>query len=277
MAYTLVVGASGAVGSELTRLLTEQGRPVRRTTGKTPKEADQVRVDLMTGEGIENAIEGTERVFLMSPSGYADQYKLLSPLIREAKRRRLQKVVLMSAMGADANDDAPLRKAEIELERSGLPYNIIRPNWFMQNFNMSMIQPIRDQGKILLPAKKAKVSFIDTRDVSAVAARLLVSNDLKDRAFNLTGPEAIDHDRVAALISKATGKRITYQEIQPSDLKAGLLAAGLREDYANFLILLFGFLAEGYNAGVTSDVKLVLGREPIPFSKYAEDYRKAWI
>lgn len=38
-------------------------------------------------------------------------------------------------MGVEhAPPEAPFRKLELELENSGLKYNIIRPNWFMQNF-----------------------------------------------------------------------------------------------------------------------------------------------
>src|SRR5687768_9860572 len=114
----LVVGANGVVGSELVRLLKEQGHSVRVTTSKAASGGDQVQVNLVTGEGIRQAFEGVDRAFLLSPSGYGDQYKILSPLIQEARRRGLQKVVLMSAFGADANDAAPLRRAEIELEKS---------------------------------------------------------------------------------------------------------------------------------------------------------------
>ena len=44
------------------------------------------------------AFEGVERAFFLSPAGYADQYKNLSPLIQEAKRRGLKKEVLMTAV-----------------------------------------------------------------------------------------------------------------------------------------------------------------------------------
>jgi uncharacterized protein YbjT (DUF2867 family) len=277
MSRILVVGASGNVGSEIVRLLKEQGHSVKTTTSKPSRSADQVHVDLLTGQGIHEAFEGVDRAFFLSPGGYADQYKTLSPLIQEAKRRGLEKVVLMTAMGADANEASPMRRAELELEKSGLAYNIIRPNWFMQNFNTFWVQGIHQQGKILLPAKKAKVSFIDTRDISAVAAKLLTTGQFDNRAFNLTGPTAIDHDEVAQWISKSTGKKIVYQEITPADLRKGLLGAGLREDYTDFLLLIFGYLAEGYNATTTDSVKSIIGRDPISFAQYAQDYKKSWL
>lgn len=274
----LVVGASGMVGAELTKLLKAQGYSVRATTSKPVKEGqtDLAHVNLATGEGITKAFEGVDKAFLLSPPGYADQYAMLSPLIQEAKRRGLKKVVLMTAMGANAVETAPFRRAEIELEKSGLAYNIIRPNWFLQNFNTFWIQGIREHGKILLPAGQAKVSFIDARDISAVAAKLLTTDEFNNKDFDITGSEAVDHAQVATAISKATGQTITYQEIKPEELKAGLLAAGLPADYTDFLIMIMGFLREGYSAGITDNVKKITGQQPRTLAAYAEDHKLLW-
>ena len=164
----LIVGASGTVGSELVRLLKADGYQTRAITSqKTKVGPGQVYANLATGESLSAAFEGVDRAYLLSPPGYADQYKILSPLIQEAKRRGLKKVVLMTAMGANANEASPLRRAEVELEKSGLTYNIIRPNWFMQNFNTFWVQGIREQHVIALPAGTARTSFIDARDISA--------------------------------------------------------------------------------------------------------------
>ena len=133
----LVVGANGTVGSEVVKILNQKGFQVKATTSRSAHVKDgveYVQVNLATGEGVHAAFEGVERAFLLSPPGYADHHKMLSPLVQEAKRRALKKVVLMTAMGANASDATPFRKAEIELEKSGLNYNIVRPNWFLQNF-----------------------------------------------------------------------------------------------------------------------------------------------
>ncbi len=204
------VGASGTVGSQLIKTLNHQGYQTRATTSKIVTNSQElVHLNLVTGEGITAAFEGVDRAFFLSPPGFSDQHALLSPLIQESKRRGLKKVVLMTAMGANANEAAPFRKVEIELERSGIAFNIIRPNWFLQNFNSFWIQGITEHNKILLPAGNAKVSFIDSRDISDVTARLLVTNDRDGKDFDLTGPEAVDHEQVADAISKAVGRKIS--------------------------------------------------------------------
>ncbi len=274
----LAVGASGTVGSAVVQSLKNEGYQVRSTTSKPVKHVGEyVHVNLATGEGTSEALKGVERAFFLSPAGYADHYAILSPLIQEAKRSGLKKVVLMTALGANASESTPFRRAEVELEKSGLTYNIVRPNWFYQNFNTFWAQGIREQGKILLPAGNAKVGFIDARDIAAVMAKLLTTDDQSNRAFDITGPESVDHADVAHAISKVTGKKISYQEIKPEVLKSGLISGGVPKDYAEFLILILGYLREGYNAAINSNVKLVLGREPTGLTKYVNEYKNAWL
>lgn len=276
MSSILVVGASGTVGSELARLLVAQGESVVKLTSRAPTAADQVQVDLVSRRGLHEAFAAVDRAFLLSPPGHANQEELLAPLIDEARARGLKKVVLMSAMGANADDSAPLRKAERRLEDSGLPFNIVRPNWFMQNFNTFWLQSIRQQGKILLPVAQAKGSFIDARDIAAVAAKLLTSDQLANRDFDLTGSVALDHDAVAAILSRETGRVITYHDIAPAAMLDALLGAGLPRPYAEFMILILDFFKAGYSERTSDAVTQLLGRAPGSFEQYAKDYRAAW-
>lgn len=270
----LVIGASGVVGSEVVKNLRAQGHKVRTTSSKEGKDA--VKVNVSTREGLAEAFTGVDAAFIMSPGGYAGQDQILSPMIQEAKRQGLKKVVLMSALGANANDAAPLRKAELELIASGLNYTIIRPNWFMQNFTTFWVQGIKGEGKIPLPAGSAKTSFLDTRDIGAVAAKVLTDSRYDRQELDLTGAEALSHAEVAQHISLVTGREVAYQDVEPVVLRRTLLSWGVPEDYTDFLLLIFGYLKEGYNAGVNSNVKLILGREPISFAQYARDHKAAW-
>jgi len=273
----LVVGSSGTVGSELVALLKARGDVVRTTTSKITSRVNEVHLNLLTGEGLKTAFEGVDQAFFLSPAGYTNQDEILLPLIEQAKQQQIKKVVLMSAYGANASEDLPLRKAEIALENSGLTYNIIRPNWFYQNFNSYWIAGILSAGKILVPAGNAKTSFIDARDIAAVAAALLANDDFKDQAFDLTGPESVTHEEVAQVLSEVTGKSISYQDITPEELKANLTSAGLSVAYADFLNVILGYLHAGYNAQINQNVQIITGRSATGLRKYAEDYKSAWV
>jgi uncharacterized protein YbjT (DUF2867 family) len=277
MSRILIVGASGTVGSELSRLLVAQGESVVKVTHRKPEAADQVQVDLVSRAGLKPAFQGIDRAFLLAPPGHADQDALLAPLMDEARAQGLRKVVLMSAMGANADENAPLRKAERRLEASGLAWNIIRPNWFMQNFNTFWLHGIQTAGQIFLPAGDAKGSFIDARDIAAVAARLLTNDTFANRDFDLTGPRALDHAEVAAILTQATGKAIGYTDITPDAMLQGLLGAGLPPDYAAFLVQILGYFKAGYAERTTDAVLQITGRPPRTIEQYAKDYRASWV
>ena len=278
MAKTLVIGANGTVGTELVKLLTAQGHDVRKATSKAVKDpAHEVHLNLVSGEGLTQAFDGVSKVFMLCPPGYTNHDELLKPAIDAAKAQGVQKLVLMTAMGANADESAPLRKAEVHLQNSGLTYNIIRPNWFMQNFNTFWIQGILEHGKIFLPLGSSKGSFIDARDIAAVAAQLLSKDDFNNRDFDLTGSVALNHDEVAQILSAATGRTITYEDIPPEVLLGGLLQAGLPKPYAEFLLLILSYFKAGYSERTTDAVQTILGRAPGTLEQYARDYRSAWV
>jgi len=273
----LVVGASGTVGTELVRELKSLGHQVVRATSRKEPEADQIHLDLNHHEGFGEAFQGVDKAFFLSPPGYTRQDRLLIPLIDQAKASGLKKVVLMTAMGANAVDTAPMRIAELHLEKSGIPFNIIRPNWFMQNFNTFWIKGILEQNQIFLPVANAKGSFIDARDIAAVAGQLLDSSRFDGQEFDLTGSEAFDHDQVAEVLSTVTTRKITYESITSEAMSQSLRVAGVPSDYADFLIMILGFFKEGYSARVTDSVEKIIGRKPIAFTQYAKDYRGSWV
>jgi uncharacterized protein YbjT (DUF2867 family) len=276
MSKTLIIGASGTVGSHLSQLLNNQRVEILRATSKSPTEPDQVQINLASSEGIEAALAQADRAFLLSPPGFTNQDELLKPVIAAAARHKLQKVVLMTAMGADADPNAPMRKAELALEESGVPFVILRPNWFMQNFHTFWIQGISQHDTIFLPVGDAKGSFIDARDISASAAAALMRHDLSNRAFDLTGAEALNHDQAAALISEAVGRTIRYQDISAEAMLQGLVQAGLPRPYAEFLIVILGFFKAGYSERTTDAVMELAGHAPRTFAQYVQDYKQAW-
>ncbi len=275
MSTFLVVGASGTVASEVSRLLESAGHQVRRGTSRTP-EAGQVQIDLVSGQGIDAAVRGADAVFAFAPPGYTNQDALLAPLFAAAKQANVRKVVMMSAMGANASDEAPMRKAELALEDSGLAWNVIRPNWFMQNFHTFWLHGITNHNAIQLPVGTARTSFIDARDIASVAASLLLRSDLDNQAFDLTGTEQLDHSEIAALLSSELGRTIRYEEITPDALRGGLLAAGVPADYTEFLLMILSYLKAGYAERTTDAVAAITGRAPRTFAEYARDFRTAY-
>ena len=106
---------------------------------------------------------------------------------------------------------------------------------------------------------------------------LLVDHRLDNRDFDLTGPQALDHDEVAAILSRQTGKAISYEEITAEAMRTQLLGAGLPPAYAEFLLVILGFFKAGYSERTTDAVLKITGQPPRRFEEYARDYRAAWV
>ncbi len=147
----------------------------------------------------------------------------------------------------------------------------------MQNFHTFWVQGIREQGRIFLPIGSARGSFIDARDIADVAAELLLGDAHVNQAFDLTGAEALNHDEVAAILSRETGRDIRHQEIPPEAMLQGLLGAGLPAPYADFLVVILGYFAAGYAERRTDAVQRITGRAPRSFAAYAREFRAQWV
>lgn len=277
MSKTLIIGSSGTVGSEVVKILHAKNKDVLKATRSKIQNKYEVYLDLVTKEGLHSAIKNVEKIFMLSPPGHINQNELLNPVIDQAKKEGTQRIILMTAMGANANSESPFRKAELHLINSGISYNIIRPNWFMQNFNSYWIQSILSQNKILLPVAKAKGSFIDARDIARVAAELLMSDKFLNQEFDITGTQALDHHEVAEILSKVSNRRITYEEISSKQMFENLIAAGLPKPYSEFMLMILEFFKLGYSERITDSVEKITGKKPINFETYANDYKDSWV
>src|SRR5438132_8027723 len=131
------------------------------------------------------------------------------------KRQGVRHVVNLTAMGVEMLEGMALRKVERYLEDSGIGFTHLRPNFFMQVFSGGpLLTDIRSTGAIHVPAADARISYIDARDIAAVAAAALSEAGHVGRAYNLTGGQALDHHEVVHAISESAGRAVRYVPIR---------------------------------------------------------------
>lgn len=118
----------------------------------------------------------------------------------------------LSLLGAEHNRVVPHYKIEQYLIHAGLADTFLRARFFMKNLNTTHRAEIQQRNEIVVPAGKGKTSFIDVRNIAAVAALALTETGHANQAYDLTGSEALDDDEVAAILSQALGRPITYRE-----------------------------------------------------------------
>jgi uncharacterized protein YbjT (DUF2867 family) len=276
MSKILVIGATGNVGRPLVRQLLARGEAVKAASrsGKPVEGAEGVAFDILKPD-FNTLFDGVDRIFLMLPSGYSDSKGLLTPIVEAAAARNV-KIVLQTAYGVNADDSIPYRQVELAVEKAGVPFVILRPNWFADNFQTFWKYGVT-HGQISTPAANGKSAFIDVRDIAASAAEALTSSRFDGKAFDLTGPAALSYAEAAETLSGVLGKTITYQHMEPDSFIAMLAGAGVPQDYAAFVTSLFHPVREGWSAGITDHVKQLTGRAPHALRDYAEHNKAALL
>ena len=270
----LITGASGTVGSEVVKALGARGAPTRAAYRTRPQNVpagvESVALDYDRPETIRPALEGVQTLFLLSNTVAPEKR-----VVDEARRAGVRRIVKLSVLRAE--DEGFVfgrwhRAVEKYIEASGLAWTFLRPNAFMQNVVNYMAPTIRDQSAIYASAADGAVSGVDARDVGAVGAAALMESGHEGRAYDLTGPAALTYKQIAEILSGVLDRPIRYVPISPEQNKQAAVAAGTPEAYADALVDLNRYYAEGQLSAVTPTVRLLSGREPIPFEQFARDH-----
>jgi uncharacterized protein YbjT (DUF2867 family) len=276
-----VTGSGGTVGSEVIRQLETSKAPFRAgffSEGKVDaartKGIDAVIIDYNRPETLRAAFQGCDKLFLLGPNA-ANQTQLELNAVEAAKTAGLNQIVKLSVLGADgeAFSFAKLhRPVEKAIESSGIAWTFLRPNGFMQNVVTYMGDTIRSEGAFYTASGEAKISHVDVRDIAAVAVRALMEPEHERKVYELTGPQALTFDDIATELSNVLGRTISHINLSPEDMKGGMLAAGTPEWFADLLLDLERYYREQRASKITSDIKKVIGRDPIRFEQFARDH-----
>ena len=239
----LIIGAGSRTGRELVRLLRVTGAPVRLLTRSAPG-PDEVVGDLADPASLDRAMKGADAVFLLS-SAAPGELAWHRNAIEAAARAGVGHLVRSSILGADPASPARFIRdhgqADELLRASGVPFTILRPNFYMHNVTELWPPSLDPQGNYYAPAGEARISMVDARDVGAVAARVLAGAPA-GQARDVTGPEALSHAEAAASSPPASAARSgTCRSTTPRPVPAcwplGMgewLADGLIELYQDY-------------------------------------------
>ncbi len=269
----LVIGGRSKIGAALIGELLGRGQQVRalvragEAASRLPAGAEPVTGDLADEGSLVTATAGTEKVFLLS-SPPPDAVSWHRNAIDAARRTQVQLLVRSSILGAGRESPAEFISAHTTcdryLEDSGLPYVIVRPNLFVQNIPESTIPSLDASGTFYADAGEARISMVDTRDVAAVACRALTEPGHAGAHYDITGPEALSYTDVAAKLSAAMGRRISYAGASDDAVRQALLGAGLTEWFASALVGLYQDYrrsgTDGYAAQVTGTIQRLTSR-----------------
>ena len=280
----LVTGATGTNGSDVIKTLAVRGIPAKammrsvKDGGELPSGITAVEGDFDDGASLKQALVGVKRAFLLTPSTEHAEAQQLR-FVEAATRAGVRHIVKLSQFAA--SPDSPVRflryhaAVEQAIRDSGLDWTFLRPNLFMQGM-LQFAGMVRNKGIIAAPIGDARVSVVDVRDNAAVAAAALTEDGHAGKTYTLTGPEALTHAEMAARLSAATGRPITFVDASEDDMRRAMAGVkmpewqieGLIEDYAHY--------RRGEAVVIATGVDDATGQPPRAFDGFARDYADAF-
>ncbi|MFJ8040450.1 NmrA family NAD(P)-binding protein [Kitasatospora sp. NPDC096147] len=273
----LVIGATAHFGRQTVEALAAAGRPVRALS-RTPERAglpagvEVVRGDLAEAATLGAALDGVTELFLVLPYGLDAR-----PLLDQAVRAGVRQVVFLSSGavvgdGADPQPDviaAYHARVEREIRATGLDWTFLRL-FFPAINSLAWAMQLGAGDVIRGPHAAAAASLVHERDVAEAAAAVLGASGHAGRVYELTGPQSLTQTEQAAVLGRALGRPLTFEEVPHEAVRAQLS----RFMDPDFVAALLDLMADttGKPALVNDTIHTLTGRQPRPYTEWTTDH-----
>ena len=280
----VITGATGQLGRHVVEALLERnvpaedivaaGRSVEKLAGFAERGVRVEAMDYADARSVAAALKGAQKVLLISGSEVGQRVEQHRTVIDAAKAEGVELLAYTSIANADTTGmrlAAEHQATEAILRESGVPFVLLRNGWYLENYTDQLPGTLA-QGGLAGSAGDGRVSAASRADYAHAAAAVLVAEDQAGRIYELGGDNAFSMADLAAEITAATGKAITYQDL-PAPEYAGMLAGfGVPEAFADILADSDLGIARGDLLVSTGDLRRLIGR---PATSLSEAVRAA--
>lgn len=293
MSKILVTGASGHLGQAIIRHLLETyevpaanivaaSRDTSKLGGLAAKGVETRAADFDDTASLGKAFEGIDTLLIISTDALAvpgqrlNQHKAAVAAATKAGVKHLAYTSMPNPDKSLVTFAPDHLGTEEAVKASGLPYTIIRNAWYLDNYLHGMPHNLAG-GQWYTASGNGKVSNISRDDCARAAAAVLAKGKAENKTYTLTGPELLDADQIAALVSQATGKPLTAVKVTPDDLKKGIEGAGLPGFVAEMLASADANIAAGNFEILTNDYETLTGKKPQTSAEFFTSHRAELI
>jgi NAD(P)H dehydrogenase (quinone) len=285
----LVTGASGNLGVRVVELLLERNAGRLIATTRSPAKLSRLQergvevrqADFNAEDSLVPAFRGAERALLVSTDELMEPGKRMRQQIaavRALAAAGVKHVVYTSLPNAERSSAsiAPDHAAtEAAIRESGLSYTILRNNLYTDLLLFTLPHALRS-GALVDARGDGKIAHVTREDCARSAAFALAERSATGRdIYDVTGPEAITADELAAIVSEVTGQALKHVSVPRDALVAGMIEHGMprisAELYASFDVS----SANGELATVTNTVERLTGSPPMSVREFLKANRAA--
>jgi len=299
----IVGGASGDLGTRITKLLLEKTNPENLVLlSRSPEKlawakelgAETRQADFDDKQGLIKAMAGGHVFMLISTLSIGRRSEQHSNAIAAAKEAGIPHVVYTSSLGIQPQTPSisgqEHHATERVLQQSGLTFTILRNSWYADVVPTLFIPIGIETGSIVASTGDGYIAPVSKQDCANAAASVLLNPDNHENAiYEITGPELLSFSDIAGLCSKACEKEITFVNVSHEEKQAIFDNMGVNRDYEE------GMMNEKTNAWASNEmityemaikqlffsiqsrhVELITGQPATTLQQVIEDYRSVW-
>ena len=187
-----------------------------------------------------------------------------------AKVTGVKQVIYPSVTRAEGNDFflAVMHRArELTIIESGIPYVILRNNWYVEN-ELGTIQGCMAGAPQVTSAGEGKIGWVYRPDLAEAAANVLVAEDHKheNKIYELYG-ENLTQQQFVDTLNKVLEKDISVLAVDDASYEEMLKGAGIPEAYLSMLVMTQKGIRDGGLESTHSDLEFLLERKATPLKQ----------
>lgn len=302
MGKIIVTGASGQFGNAAARLLLEQvpaedlvflSRTPESLADLAETGAHVRRADFDDPASLLPAMEGGERMLLISTVRVGSRVEQHTAAVEAAKARGVKHVVYTSLLGVRTPGNPSVEgydhiATEKMIEDSGLAWTFLRDSLYSEAVATAMAIPALQSGHKPENAGDGRVPVVSRDDCVATAVGVLTQDGHANTAVDVTGPELWTLPDAMALVSQMSGKPIEIERVDDEGMFAYFDSLGVPRKASDVVpdgpipwasegMVTFGqSIREGFMDIESNDVERITGRKPRTLRSVLEQYRGAW-
>jgi NAD(P)H dehydrogenase (quinone) len=266
-----VTGASGHLGRAVIANLLARGAThvvaITRDPAKLNDLAARVEVraaDFNDPASLSSAFAGIDRLLVISSDDFNDRAGQHRRAVDAAEASGVKHIAYTSIASPYPDPSSMVFDShfwtEARLSQSGMTWSILRNNLYA-DYLLPTAQHAIASGQLFHAAQSGRRAYVTRDDCAAAAAGALLTADGR-RVFDVTGPEALSSEDLAALFASLAGRPVVAQNLPADALTAGLKQGGVPEAMAGLLTRFDTDAAKGYLGIVTNAVEELTGRPP---------------
>ncbi|MEV4145568.1 SDR family oxidoreductase [Amycolatopsis sp. NPDC049691] len=274
----VVTGATGQLGRLVVEGLLKKVAPTEVVAAvRDPAKAAEFaargvqvrRADYDDPASLAAAFAGADKVLLISSSTPGQRLAQHQAVIAAAREAGVGHLAYTSILAADTSklSLAPDHKATEEAIRaSGVPFTFLRNGWYTENYAQTITQALA-VGSFVGSAGEGRLGGVPRIDFAEAAVEVLTGEGHEGKVYELAGDEPWSYADLAAAVTAAAGKPVTYQDLPGEQYRRVLVGAGLPEPVAAMLADADRGIAEGELTSDSGDLRRLIGRPTTPLAE----------